>query len=342
MRRALVLAASMLSALVLLTSGAGWLLASYVSNHLTRLDAGTPGTPATGPLNILLAGVDIRSGLSARQQALLHVGHVNSHNSDTLIVVHISADHRHVEAVSLPRDSWVRIPGYGMNKINAAIGLGGPRLMVRTVQDATGLTISDFVEVNFLGFVKVINVLGGVNICLPFAVDDPNSGLRLSAGRHHVNGITALQFARDRHSFPTSDLARISNQQQLIASVVTEAISSGTLTDPLRFPRLLAAATSAIRVDRQFNVISLARQLRFVRPGAVTFATVPLASASYLTPTGQSAVLWDRPAARAMFARITADRTLRHSRHRPRRSGRRGGLASQPHQSRTAAQAACR
>ena len=96
--------------------------------------------------------------------------------------------------VSLPRDSWVNIPGHGMNKINAALGLGGPQLMVQTVEQATGLTINDYIEVNFLGFVKVIDALGGVNICLPYAVDDPYSGLHLTAGsapreRHHGAGV---------------------------------------------------------------------------------------------------------------------------------------------------------
>ncbi|HXP21748.1 MAG TPA: LCP family protein [Streptosporangiaceae bacterium] len=343
MQRALVLVMSTMSALVLLAAGSGWLLASYVSDHLTRLDAGTSGTPASGPLNILLAGVDVRSGLTRHQQFLLHVGHVASHNSDTLIIVHVSADHRHVEAISVPRDSWVRIPGYGMNKINAAIGLGGPKLMVRTVEELTGLTINDYVEVNFLGFVKVIDALGGVNICLPYAVDDPYTGLHLSAGRHHVNGIRALQFARDRHSFPLSDLSRISDQQQLLASVLTEAVSSGTLTDPLRFARFLAAITSAIRVDQGFDVVSLARQLRFVRPNDVTFVTVPLANTSYLTPTGQSAVLWNWQAARTLFAQIASDRLVRHRRARTRRAGQPARGASSPgNRPKTAAQAACR
>ena len=107
------------------------------------------------------------------------------------------------------------IPGHGMDKINAAYGLGGPQLMVRTVEQATGLQVNDYVEVDFLGFVKVINAVGGVNICLPFAVDDSYSGLHMSAGRHHVNGITALKFVRDRHSFALSDLQRIKDQQQL-------------------------------------------------------------------------------------------------------------------------------
>ncbi|MDR2988772.1 MAG: LCP family protein, partial [Nocardiopsaceae bacterium] len=252
-----------------------------MSSHLGRVNAGTTGTPDSGPLNILLAGVDVRSGLSRHEQRILHVGHATGHNSDTLMVVHITGDHRRIQVVSLPRDSWVRIPGFGMNKINAAFGLGGPRLMVKTVEQATGLTINDFVEVNFLGFVKIIDALGGVDVCLPYAVNDPYSGLHMSAGMHHVNGIRALQFARDRHSFALSDLARIGDQQQLLSSILSEAASSGTLTNPVKFSHFLSAASAATKVDSKLNVTGLADELKFIRPKAVSFTTVPLANTNF-------------------------------------------------------------
>ncbi len=342
LRRTLALLTSALSVLVLLAAGSGWLLAGYVNSHLARVDAGTAGTPDSGPLNILLAGVDVRAGLTKREQRMLHVGHVSSFNSDTLMLVHISASHRQVQVVSLPRDSWVRIPGFGMNKINAAIGLGGPPLMVRTVEKATGLVINDFVEVNFLGFVKIIDALGGVNICLPYAVDDPYSGLHMSAGMHHVNGIRALQFARDRHSFALSDLARIADQQQLIASVIEQAISTGTLANPVKFARFLNAATSAVKVDRHLNVIALADQMRYVRPGAVTFTTVPLANTNYLTPTGALAVLWNGSAARALFTRIRNDQPLTPDGDHKQTVSPSSAVPGSPGPPKTAAQDACR
>jgi LCP family protein required for cell wall assembly len=342
-QRTLALITSVLSALVLLTAGSGWLLADYVSSHLGRVNAGTSGAPVSGPLNILLAGVDVRSGLTKHEQRVLHVGHATGHNSDTLMLVHISGDHRHIAVISLPRDSWVQIPGYGMNKINAAFGLGGPQLMVRTVELATGLTINNFVEVNFLGFVKIINALGGVDICLPYAVNDSYSGLHMSAGRHHVNGIRALQFARDRHSFARSDLARIADQQQLLSSVLSEAASSGTLANPVRFSRFLAAATSATTVDQRFNVTGLAQQMRFIRPSAVSFTTVPLANTNYQAPNGQSALLWNTAAARALFALVKADRPARHRHHRSHAgAGQQAGQTSVlQSKAKTAAQAAC-
>ncbi len=354
-QRTLLLACSLLSTLVLLIAGGGWALTSYVNDSLGRVNAGTSGTPSSGPLNILVAGVDLRSGLTRREQARLHVGHAISSNSDVLMVVHVSASHRWVQVVSLPRDSWVNIPGHGMNKINSAFGLGGPSLMVRTVEQDTGLVINDYIEVNFLGFVKVIDALGGVDICLPYAVNDPYSGLHLSAGRHHVSGITALEFVRDRHSFALSDLARIFDQQQLLSSMLSEAISSGTLANPLRLERFLSAVSSAVTVDQGFNVVSLADQLKGITPQDVAFTTVPLANTNYTTPTGESAVLWNASAARALFtslkndhppAAVTAHRTRhRGTRHRHRRAGSRPSAPTVPgasdSQVRTAAQDAC-
>jgi LCP family protein required for cell wall assembly len=307
-RRALLLACGLMSSLVLLFAGGAWGLTNYASGAVRRIFAGTAGG-LTGPLNLLLAGVDQRTGLTPAQQRVLHVGHAVSANSDTMMLIHVAADRSSVTVVSLPRDSWVFIPGHGMDKINAAFGLGGPRLAVATVEQATGLTINDFIEVNFLGFVKVIDTLGGVNICLPQAVDDPDSGLHLRAGAHHVNGITALEYARDRHSFAASDLARIANQQKLLSSLLNEVTSSGTLANPLRLSRFLAAVLGVIKVDQNLNLTGLADQLRGIRPGEVHFMTVPLANTGYLTPDGQSAVVWNNAAAGELFAKLRADQT---------------------------------
>ena len=307
LQRAVLVACGALSALVLLAAGSAWAVTSWVNGNIARVNAGTAGTSGSGPLNIVVAGVDVRAGLTPQQQLALHVGHTASSNSDTLMVVHVSADHRHVQVVSIPRDSWVNIPGFGMNKINAAFGLGGPALMVKTVAQNTGLTINDYIEVNFLGFVKVIDALGGVNICLPYAVNDSYSGLQMSAGMHHVDGITALEFARDRHSFATSDLARIKDQQQLLSTMFREAISSGTLANPIKFASFLSAATSAVTVDQNLNVAKLADELRGVSMNEVTFATVPIGNYNYTTPTGQSALLWNATAASALFNQLKND-----------------------------------
>jgi LCP family protein required for cell wall assembly len=306
-QRLQIVALGIVSVVTLLVSTGAWAVTSYVSGKLGRVDAGTAGTPDTGPVNIVVAGIDSRNGLTHRQEVELHVGADVSMNSDTLMLVHISADHSRVQVVSLPRDSWVNTPGHGLNKINAAIGLGGVPLMVRTVEAATGLVVNDYVEVNFLGFVKVIDALGGVDICLPYAVDDSYTGLHMTAGSHHVDGITALKFARDRHSFAASDLARISDQQQLMSSVFAEATTSGLLADPFRLQRFVSSLSDAITVDKNFNLVRMADELRGLRSSDITFRTVPLASANYLTSTGQDAVLWDATAARALFNGLKND-----------------------------------
>src|SRR6201994_1026342 len=302
-RLSLVICGAM-SVVVLLVAGGAWGLTGWINDTIKRVDAGTSDAATTGPLNILVAGVDQRTGLTHHQEVMLHVGDDVSTNSDTLMLVHVSADRSRVEVISIPRDSWVDIPAHGMSKINAAYGMGGPKLMVQTVENVTGLTINDFVQVNFLGFVKVIDALGGVNICLPFAVDDTYSGLPLSKGLHHVSGITALEYARDRHSFATSDLARIQDQQHLLSSALTSAIHSGLLANPVKLSSFISATLSALTVDKNLNVSALADQMKGISSQDVRFMTVPLASTDYQTPDGQDAVLWNQAAAGALFSKL--------------------------------------
>jgi len=292
-RRALLMASGAMSALVLLAAGSAFALTSYVNGHLGRVNADTVSAPSRGPLNILVAGLDQRAGLTRRQQLELHVGRKTAQTiTDTLMVVHVSADHRYVTVVSLPHNSWVSIPGHDMNNMDATLGLGGPGLMVRTVEHDTGLPIDEYIAVNFLGFVKVIDALGGVNICVPHAVNDRYSGLRMSAGLHHVNGITALKYARDRHSFATA---------------LTEAISSGVLANPVRLARVLSAASAAISVGQRSSVANMADELSGISPSQVTSTTVPLANVKYITPSGQPALLWDSSAASALFTALKND-----------------------------------
>jgi len=309
-QRALLIACGAMSALVLLVSGGAWALTGYINDHIRRVDAGTADSGTAGPLNILVAGVDPRTGLTHHEEVVLHVGSDVSSNSDTLMLMHVSGDRSRVTVVSIPRDSWVAVPGHGMNKINAAYGLGGAKLMVQTVEQATGLTINDYAEVNFLGFVKVIDALGGVDICLPQAVSDAYSGLSLSAGRHHVDGITALSYARDRHSFAASDLARIQDQQRLLSSALTEAIHSGLLANPVRLSAFISASLSALTVNQGLNVSALADQMRGISARDVTFMTVPLASTDYQAPDGELAVQWNAQAAGPLFQALASDQNL--------------------------------
>lgn len=317
-RRFFLLASGIASGLVLFVAGAGWALTGYINHMVGRVDAGTTSAAAGAPLNILLVGVDRRAGLTAKEIAQLHVGRVQGTiNTDTMMLVHVSPARHQVTVVSLPRDSWVDIPGHGMNKINAAYGLGGPQLMVKTVEQATGLVVNDYVEVNFLAFVKIVDALGGVNVCLPQALNDTASGIHLPAGFHHLNGITALKYARDRHSFPLEDLTRIQDQQGLVATEMSKLISSGTLANPVRMANLLNAVLPALRVDKGLNVSALADELRGITSHDIAFVTVPLGNINYQAPNGESAVRWNEAQAGRLFTEIHKDQPI----IKPARSG---------------------
>jgi LCP family protein required for cell wall assembly len=349
-RRAISLASGLVSSLVLFVAGSAWALTGYVSHSGARVNAGTTAAVAGAPLNVLLAGVDRPNGLTPRQETGLHVGRVQgTANSGTMMLVHISPAQHRVTAISLPGDSWVDIPGHGMNKINAAYGLGGPALMVRTVEHATGLTINNYVEVNFLAFVTVIDTLGGVNVCLPQPLHDPSSGISLTAGFHHLDGTTALEYARDRHSFPLEDLSRIQDQQNLMSTALSKIITSGILANPLRLTHLLDSALPALRVNKGLNVVALAGEMRGITPRDITILTVPLADTGYQAPGGESAIVWDAREAGRMFSEIRTDQpvkvvTVAHkaaARH-GRKSLASHGHAWTPPAAHNAAQAACR
>jgi LCP family protein required for cell wall assembly len=352
-RRAFLVAGGLVSALVLFVAGAGWALTGYVNHLVGRVDAGTSAAPAGAPLNVLIVGIDRRAGLTRAQQLALHVGRSSGElNTDTMMLVHISPAHSRVTVVSLPRDTWVNVPGHGMNKINAAYALGGPKLMVQTVEQATGLTINNYAEVSFLAFVKIVDAIGGVSVCLPVPLHDPSSGLNLPAGRHHVDGITALKYARDRHSFPLEDLTRIQDQQSLLSTALTRLLSSGTLANPIRLNQLLKTVLPALRVDKGLNIAALADQMRGITSRDVAFVTVPLGNVNYITPSGLSAVQWNTAQANRLFSEIRSDQPVIKTApppHRGRSHGHHHGSAGAhrhpagwvPPGARTAAQAAC-
>src|SRR5436305_23456 len=148
---------------------------------------GRPGGGVKGDLNILIVGSDSRSGLTDAQKRQLHVGHDVGRRSDTMILLHIPRGGGKAILVSLPRDSYVTIPAHkdasghrvpaSMNKLNTAYSFGGPRLTVATIEYNTHVRIDHYVEVNFLGFVKMVDALGGVTVCTPTAIHDPLRGL---------------------------------------------------------------------------------------------------------------------------------------------------------------------
>ncbi|GII90994.1 LCP family protein [Sinosporangium siamense] len=310
-RRNLVLAGAM-SSVVLMGSAVLWALPNYAASQIDSVDAGVAGSASRGAMNILLVGVDRRDNLTRREQNQLKLGRDTGRRTDTMMLVHLSEDHSKVTVVSIPRDTWTTLPdGKGDHKINAAYQLGGPKLTVKAVQSLTGLTVNHYVEVDVLGFIKVVDAIGGVSVCTPVPIDDPKTALNLQPGTYELDGVKALAFARTRVT-ARSDFDRIDRQQQFMSALLKQALSGDTLTSPAKLTGFITTTLNTLTVDAELSadLLGLANQLKGISTDDVSFATVPIADSDFRTPTGESAVLLDKAAARALFQSIDADQPL--------------------------------
>jgi LCP family protein required for cell wall assembly len=225
-----------------------------------------------------------------------------------------------VQLVSFPRDSVVEIPEFTdakkrvhpaqRNRINYAFNEGGPRLLVRTVQNLTGVRIDHYLQVDFEGFQSMVDKLGGVDVCLSRPAKDHFSGINLSAGKHHINGNVALAFVRQRHGLPNGDIDRIKRQQQFLGAMIRKVLSAGTLANPFKLNGFLNVATSSLQADEGLDFATLrtlALRMRNVGAGNVVFATIPITSSNaYIRGLG-SVVLVDEEEADALFDGIRRD-----------------------------------
>jgi LCP family protein required for cell wall assembly len=252
---------------------------------LTGLGAAPP--KLTSAMNVLLIGSDSRSGPNRKFGA-----GIQGQRSDTIIILHIQPHHGGIIALSIPRDSVVPVlscppeagaPGQAsqpgqVEQLNATFAAGGPGCLWKTVEQTTHLHLDHFIELNFTGFEKVINDVGGVSICLPFAVNDPDSRLRLSSGRHHVGGAEALAFWRARYLGEGSDLQRIRRDQYLMASLLQGVEHSGLTASPARILSVVTDAAGSMTTDSRLSLpamISIADSLRRLPPGGVQFVELP-------------------------------------------------------------------
>ncbi|HTX85168.1 MAG TPA: LCP family protein [Streptosporangiaceae bacterium] len=238
-------------------------------------------------MNVLLIGSDSRSGANSG----FGTG-ITGQRSDTIIVLHLAPGGRSAVVLSIPRDSVVPIlscpreagtPGQAaqpgqVEQINATFAYGGPGCLWKTLEQTTHLRIDHFIELNFTGFEHVINDIGGVNICLPFAINDPLSRLHLTAGRHHVGGTEALAFWRARYIGEGSDLQRIERDQYLMAAVLQGAEHSDLLGSPTRLLAVITDVAKSMTTDTGLSPSTLfhvVESLRQMRPGAVQFVELP-------------------------------------------------------------------
>jgi LCP family protein required for cell wall assembly len=311
---------------VLATAGAGYALLNHYNGRITRihglLDHSKPPAPHHAE-NFLLVGSDSRGNLKAGQGVQgTGADFVTGQRSDTVILAHLfGGSSNKVEMISFPRDSVVEIPAYTdpktgkvhnsrHDRINSAFAEGGPKLLIDTIQQLSGVRVDHYLQVDFEGFQRMVDKLGGVDVCLSQPAKDHFSGINLSAGKHHVNGAVALSFVRQRHGLTNGDIDRIKRQQQFIGAMVRKVLSAGTLGNPFKLNGFLDVATSSLKADDNLDFASmrkLALRLRNLGAGNVAFTTVPVANINGYDPVLGSVVLLDQAKTAALFDQIRSD-----------------------------------
>jgi LCP family protein required for cell wall assembly len=265
------------------------------------------GRPAVSAgQNWLITGSDSRQGLTAAQERQLATGSlsaISGERSDTILILHMPAGGGRPVLVSIPRDSYVPVPGHGYSKINAAFDFGGPRLLAETVQDVTGLHISHYMGIGFGGLVNVVNSVGGVDMCLPGPMVDPKAGLNLKAGCQTLNGDQALGFVRTRN-FAESDLQREQDQRLFLKALLSKMTSLGTILDPFAIIPAASGSAGALTVDQSASLYDLIQVAFALRNPETT--TVPIANTDYITPAGDS-VQWNQTEALQLFNALKND-----------------------------------
>ena len=300
---------------LLTTTIASLSIAVWVESNLRRVSvfSAYDGRPGAGAgTNWLLVGSDSRGDLTPEQQAELSTGgDLGDGRTDTILFVHIPAplSGEPTTMVSIPRDSYVDIPGYGSDKINAAFAEGGPALLAQTVEQATGLRLDHFVEIGFAGFGAVVDALGGVEICPADAISDPLAGIELAAGCQTVDGRNALGYVRSRAT-PRADLDRMLHQREFMSAMLHRASTPLTWLNPLRWYAVPRAALDALTVDEDAHVWDLAR-LGWALHGSATTLTVPIGE--FTGNESGSVVIWDSTAAPELFDALRTDQPVPQS-----------------------------
>ncbi|WP_127129551.1 LCP family protein [Georgenia sp. SYP-B2076] len=285
---------------VLLIAAIAWPagLLIWANGKINHTDA-LSGAPNTAGTTYLIAGSD------SRADGTIPDG-TQGQRSDSIMVLQKPRSGP-ASLISLPRDTFVEIPGYGMNKLNASYSLGGAPLLVETVEKLTGLTVDHYVQIGMGGVQQVVDAVGGVELCLDRNVEDPLSNLYWTAGCHVADGATALAFARNRHGDPMGDLGRAERQRQVVGAVVKKVATPVTLVDPARQLALVDAGTAALTVDEDSNILDLGRLALAFRaatgPDGIVGAP-PIASLDYRPGGIGSAVLLDENKAPDFFTRM--------------------------------------
>ncbi|GAA4549056.1 LCP family protein [Amycolatopsis samaneae] len=283
-----------------------------------------------GATDILLVGSDARTDAQGNPlplrvlQELRTEAASGSVNTDTIMIVRIPKNGGKATGISIPRDTWVDIPGRGKGKINSAYGVAktrfaaderargerdqakierdsdteGRRVLVQTVQDLTQLRVDHYAEVNLLGFYLLTEALGGVKVCLNHATEDKDSGANFRRGVQTVSGGEALSFVRQRKNLPRGDLDRIVRQQAFLSSALHQVLSAGTLANPATMSGLVDAAHRAIVLDNGLDLLEFVQQVKGIASGDLNFTTIPVITSNGRSEDGQSIVAIDVAAVR--------------------------------------------
>lgn len=270
----------------------------WVDSKLNRIEAfPSSHISDTAGTNWLLVGSDSREGFTEEDVARLGTGgDIGSMRTDTIMVLHLPAIGSPT-LLSIPRDSYVSIPGYGMDKINAAFAVGGAPLLTQTVEQATGLRINHYAEIGMAGLANVVDAVGGIEVCPAEAIDDPLANLNIQAGCQKIDGPTALGYVRTRAT-AMGDLDRVARQREFFSSLVGKLTSTSTLINPFRFWPTVSSVAGSFTVNEKDHAWQLLRVALAMRGGVET-TTVPVGGFED-TDVG-NVVLWDDTAAQELF-----------------------------------------
>ncbi|GAA1611532.1 hypothetical protein GCM10009733_004480 [Nonomuraea maheshkhaliensis] len=288
----------------------------YLEGQIVRdaIDVGPSRPPDTGALNVLLVGSDSRDGNNQKYGATT-VG--AGERTDTIMLLHIAPNRDNATMISFPRDSMVLIPACkarngtaltpGIRQINSAFNDGGINCTIKTLESLTNIKINHFVKVDFTGFKGIIDAIGGIEICLPKAVNDPKSKLVLGPGKHRVKGEQALGYVRTRYALGDgSDLSRITRQQIFLTQVLKEITNGGLLTDPAKLNDFLQAGIKAVTVDDGLSLdrmLEIANSVKGLTAKELKGITVPIEE----YPQDKARVQFSEPAASNFFESVRND-----------------------------------
>ncbi|MET7513976.1 LCP family protein [Streptomyces sp. NPDC005480] len=319
--------ATTVSVTVLAAAGIGHAVITGLDTDINRIDPfkDMKNRPSGGHgMNVLLVGTDGRDKITPAEKKKYRLGGAPCHCTDTIMIVHLSADKHRASVVSLPRDSYAEIPAHTDQttgeqhsrhpvKINAAYAEGGPHLTVRTVEHMTGVKIDHYMEVDFTSFMKTVDVLGGVEICTAHPLKDSYTGLDMAVGTHTLDGGQALQYVRARHTDAAGDLGRMQRQQRFLAALIAKTTSSGVLLNPVKFRDVARTLLSSVRADKGFGtdqMVGLGQAMRGFSPSSSEFTTVPISEASFPVKGIGSTVKWDPAKSAKLFKALREDKPL--------------------------------